>query len=97
MYFFFAVPLPRYARVNSLKTDMIQVVKTLTSTGYELVSQKDFNSNRHLSHDSVDSLYSKFCRDKHVPDLFAFCSCVPLTETKLYSTGSIILQDKVYT
>ena len=91
----FAVPLPRYARVNSLKTDRNEVEENFARHGYQLVSQKDFNSHRHLSHDSFDSFYSKFCRDSHLPDLLVFCSCVPLTETKLYSTGSIVLQDKV--
>ena len=91
----FSVLLPRYARINSMKTDTVQVEEELFNSGYELVSQKDFNSHHHISCGVCDKS-SSFCWDDHIPGLLAFCSCAPLTDTPLYASGSIVLQDKVW-
>ena len=88
------VKLPRYARVNSLKTEMIQVEEELTNCGYELVCQKDFRSH-HLPSCGGPCTCSSFCKDEHIPNLLAFCPCASLTSTKLYASGHIIIQDKV--
>lgn len=92
---YFVVKLPRYARVNTLKTDMVQVEEELAKCGYELVSQKDFNSH-HLSSCGGSYTCTTFCKDEHVPDLLMFCPCASLGSTTLYASGHIIIQDKVH-
>ena len=94
-YVIYIVPLPRYARVNILKTSRIEMEEKLINSGYELVSQEEFFSHCCRAHNTCDGLCRRFCNDDHIPDLFAFCSCAPLTETEFYTSGSIILQDKV--
>lgn len=93
---FLTVLLPRYVRVNLIKTNIIQVEEELISIGYELVSQEDFFCHHRLTHSPCETFCRKFCRDNHIPNLLAFCSGAPLTETKLYTSGCIVLQDKVY-
>ena len=76
---------------------MIQVEEELANCGYELVCQKDFNLY-HLPScgGSCTCACSNFCKDEHVPNLLVFCPCAPLTSTKLYASGHIIIQDKVH-
>ena len=90
----FIVTLPRYARVNCLKTEMHQVEEELANCGYELVCQKDFNSH-HCPLSSGSCTCTTFCKDRHIPELLAFCPSAPLTSTKLYASGNVIIQDKV--
>lgn len=91
---YFVVKLPRYARVNTLKTEVIQVEEELSSCGYKLVCQSNFNL-RHLASCGDSCTCSTFCKDEHVPNLLRFCPGASLTSTKLYASGHIIIQDKV--
>ena len=95
VHFFVSVSLPRYARVNSLKTSCSQVEEQLVESGYECVSQEEFTSRRLLSSSPCEGACRFFCKDSLIPNLLVFCSCAPLTDTKLYASGYIVLQDKV--
>ncbi|KAG4301297.1 hypothetical protein PCANB_002415 [Pneumocystis canis] len=70
---------PRWARVNTLKTDIQTVLSRFS----------------HLSLAPIDSLsYNTYGLDSDVPDLLAFHSSVQITQHPAYFDGSLILQDK---
>ena len=74
-----AAKIPRYARVNTLKTDLDAAILDLTSRGF---SEGDTPKGTH------------FMRDKHVPNLLLFDPSSSLHLDPAYERGHIILQDK---
>ncbi|KTW27371.1 hypothetical protein T552_02350 [Pneumocystis carinii B80] len=70
---------PRWARINTLKTNLSQVLDRFP----------------HFSDSSIDTLLpNTYAIDTHIPDLLAFHSSTALTQHPAYLDGSLILQDK---
>ena len=79
----FIVQLPRYVRVNTLKTTLTSVITRLEQEGY-------------VHHDCYcKGLEKHFSVDPILPNVLAFHSSVTLTDHPLYRDSHIILQDKV--
>ncbi|KAH7106309.1 S-adenosyl-L-methionine-dependent methyltransferase [Auriculariales sp. MPI-PUGE-AT-0066] len=74
-----ASKIPRYARVNTLKTTLSAAVIDLTSRGYT---------------DGDEAKGTVFTYDKHVPNLLLFDSNRSLHLDPAYERGELILQDK---
>ncbi|THH19812.1 hypothetical protein EW146_g1417 [Bondarzewia mesenterica] len=71
--------IPRYVRVNTLKSPTEKVIKAFTSKGYEF----------------GDPLQAKkFAKDEHIPDLLLFPPQTQFHDDSAYVNGHIILQDK---
>lgn len=81
------VQLPRYVRVNLLKTSIQDVVARMESDGYILLD----SGVTDLCHEN------QFCMDTHLFDVLVFHSSVCLVDHPLYLNHDIILQDKVHT
>ena len=80
---FFIVQLPRYVRINTLKTTLTSVITWLEQEGY-------------VHHDCYcEGLEKHFSVDPVLPNVLAFHSSVTLTDHPLYRDSHIILQDKV--
>jgi putative methyltransferase len=80
-----AVVLPRYLRVNTLKSTVDKVIKHFVEKGF-IYSKNDFL----LEEYQKKTIY----RDKHLSELLVLPSNVDLHEDELLLNGSIILQDK---
>lgn len=79
--------LPRYVRVNTLKTTMEDTVDYLKRDGFSYQGQAS----------RLDDLTLKgkdFVRDMHLPDLLVFSPKTHFHDHFLYKAGHIILQDK---
>ncbi|XP_061460610.1 28S rRNA (cytosine-C(5))-methyltransferase isoform X1 [Rhineura floridana] len=87
--FLFPAPhVPRYVRVNSLKTCVDDVVDFFKRYGYAFLGKA-------ASMEDVSSLSGKkFLLDPHLPELLIFPPQTDLHENQLYVAGHIILQDK---
>ncbi len=80
-------PLPRYVRVNTLKTTVEDAVDYLKRDGFTYLGQAS----------RLDDLTLKerdFVRDQHLPELLVFSPKTDFHEHFLYKAGHIILQDK---
>ncbi|KAL5515997.1 hypothetical protein EMCRGX_G001253 [Ephydatia muelleri] len=77
--------LPRYVRINSIKTSDDEVVSKLFASGFVLVSEQS---------DVCDK--TTFCWDRDIPHLLVFhhSSSELLCNHPLYASSDIILQDK---
>ncbi|XP_033113580.1 probable 28S rRNA (cytosine-C(5))-methyltransferase [Anneissia japonica] len=97
--------IPRYVRVNTLKTSMDDVIQHFTAIGYKCiltVNEKEETCSR-LTADEL-SVFQKgllkrlesksFCVDVHLPFLLVFPHGCDLHTDPLYLKGDIILQDK---
>ena len=82
--YFFIGDLPRYARVNLLKSDVNSVIATLSEDGYVLCEHGSGTVEK--KHFSIDPL---------LPDVLKFHPFTPLTNHPLHLSAQIILQDKV--
>lgn len=79
--------LPRYVRVNTLKTTMEDAVDYLKRDGFSYLGQAS----------RLDDLTLKgkdFVRDLHLPELLVFSPKTDFHDHFLYKAGHIILQDK---
>ncbi|XP_059721606.1 28S rRNA (cytosine-C(5))-methyltransferase isoform X2 [Haemorhous mexicanus] len=83
-----ASQVPRYIRVNTLKTCVDDVIEFFKRQGYAYLGKAA----------SVEELKAlsgkKFLLDPHLPELLVFPSQTDLHDNLLYTTGQIILQDK---
>ncbi|XP_071621200.1 28S rRNA (cytosine-C(5))-methyltransferase [Heliangelus exortis] len=83
-----ASQLPRYVRVNTLKTCVEDVIDFFKRQGYSYQGKAD----------SMEDLRAiskkKFTSDLHLPDLLVFPSQTDFHDNVLYTSGHIILQDK---
>ena len=97
--FLHSVTLPRYVRVNCLKTTVDKVIKTLEQDGFTLVSQSElFEAYQLCKTDDQctgTDKHKHFCMDADIPHLLVFCCCVALVKHKLTIASEVILQDKV--
>nr|XP_033778846.1 probable 28S rRNA (cytosine-C(5))-methyltransferase isoform X2 [Geotrypetes seraphini] len=80
--------LPRYARVNTLKTSTDDVIDYFKRQGYTYLGQA--SSVQELGHLSG----KQFLTDCHVPELLVFSPRTDFHKDFLYRSGHIILQDK---
>ena len=78
------VDLPKYARVNLLKSDVSLVIAAFKEDGYLLCDERCGA----LEHNN-------FSIDPILPDVLKFHPLAPLTTHPLYRDSHIILQDKV--
>ncbi|XP_061231703.1 28S rRNA (cytosine-C(5))-methyltransferase-like isoform X2 [Neopsephotus bourkii] len=83
-----ASQVPRYVRVNTLKTCVDDVIDFFKREGYSYLGKAA----------SVEELRAlsgkKFVLDLHLPELLVFPPQTDLHENLLYTSGHIILQDK---
>jgi len=86
------VRLPRYARVNTLKTTVDDVIQYFVKEGYKLEVTEETLENFITQIGQLDS--SSFVKDFHLEFLLVFASNVRFHECSLYKDGSLILQDK---
>uniref|UniRef100_K7FKL4 NOP2/Sun RNA methyltransferase 5 n=1 Tax=Pelodiscus sinensis TaxID=13735 RepID=K7FKL4_PELSI len=83
-----APQVPRYVRVNTLKTCLDDVVDYFKRQGYSY-------QGRAARLEELSSLSGKqFLLDPHLPDLLVFPSQTDFHKDRLYVAGHIILQDK---
>ncbi|XP_060115304.1 28S rRNA (cytosine-C(5))-methyltransferase [Heteronotia binoei] len=83
-----APQVPRYVRVNTLKTHLDDVVDYFKRQQYSYQGKAG-------SMDEVSSLSGKkFFLDPHLPELLIFPSQMDFHDNQLYTAGHIILQDK---
>ena len=85
--------MPRYARVNTLKAEVREVIEILKSEGWilkdKMISYEGFlDVVRGLSED-------EFIVDFHLEYLLVFHSNTDFHDHELVKTGVILLQDKV--
>ena len=107
VFSFFIVVLPKYGRVNLLKSTFDNAVQMLVQSGFTLHNWEHVihlckactaaESQPLMSEISRPTIcdHSCFAQDPHVPDLLVFCPSVHLLEHPLYTSGRIMLQDKV--
>ncbi|KAK3594971.1 hypothetical protein CHS0354_019891 [Potamilus streckersoni] len=82
--------LPKYVRVNQIKTDTNTVIENFQKNGWKLLKYKSSNFR-----ETVESLREgEFMQDAHFPDLLVFPGGTDLHENELCVTGEIIQQDK---
>ncbi|NXY21757.1 NSUN5 methyltransferase, partial [Atrichornis clamosus] len=83
-----ASQVPRYVRVNTLKTCVDDVIDFFKRQGYSYLGKAS----------SVEELKAlsgkKFLLDLHLPELLVFPPQTDLHDNLLYTSGHIILQDK---
>ncbi|XP_051281038.1 probable 28S rRNA (cytosine-C(5))-methyltransferase [Dicentrarchus labrax] len=79
--------LPRYARVNTLKTTVEDTVDYLKRDGFSYLGQASRLDDFTLKEKS-------FVRDMHLPELLVFSPKTDFHDHFLYKAGHIILQDK---
>ncbi|KAI9593119.1 S-adenosyl-L-methionine-dependent methyltransferase [Syncephalis fuscata] len=79
------VALPRYVRVNLLRTTVDKVLQHFVKEGYTIEA-----STVHVSQLKPKTM----CRDLHLSDLLVFPTKTDLHAHPLYLSGDIILQDK---
>ncbi|NXN48847.1 NSUN5 methyltransferase, partial [Rynchops niger] len=83
-----ASQVPRYVRVNTLKTCVDDVIDFFKRQGYSYLGKAA----------SVEELRAlsgkKFCLDLHLPELLVFPPQTDFHDNLLYTSGHMILQDK---
>lgn len=79
--------LPRYVRVNTLKTTVEDVVDYLKRDGFAYLGQASRLEDLTLK-------VKYFVKDMHLPELLVFSPKTDFHEHFLYKAGHIILQDK---
>ncbi|XP_009706827.1 PREDICTED: putative methyltransferase NSUN5, partial [Cariama cristata] len=81
--------VPRYVRVNTLKTCVDDVIDFFKRQGYSYLGKA-------ASMDELRALSGKkFLLDLHLPELLVFPPQTDFHDNLLYTSGHIILQDKV--
>lgn len=85
--------LPRYVRVNTLKTTVETVVDHFVAEGFQLKVFDQLDNQGYLN--CLKNLKeSEFIVDTDIPELLVFPPKTDLHEDTFYTSGSIILQDK---
>ncbi|XP_025905947.1 probable 28S rRNA (cytosine-C(5))-methyltransferase [Nothoprocta perdicaria] len=83
-----APALPRYVRVNTLKTCVEDVIDFFKRQGYSYLGKA-------ASVEELSSLSGKkFLLDLHLPELLVFPPQTDFHNNQLYTSGHVILQDK---
>ncbi|XP_064610837.1 28S rRNA (cytosine-C(5))-methyltransferase-like isoform X2 [Liolophura sinensis] len=87
--------LPRYARVNLLKTTVTEVTAALEEDGWRLLVDRRTEAVQTKFADVVSKLSEgEFMLDPDIPDLVVFPPHTDLHDHRLFVSGEIILQDK---
>ncbi|XP_056414625.1 28S rRNA (cytosine-C(5))-methyltransferase [Hyla sarda] len=83
--------LPRYVRVNTLKTSMDDVITYFKRQGYTYLGKA-----RRIEElvDFGQKSGKKFLQDLHIPNLLVFSPKTDFHKDSLYTAGHLILQDK---
>ncbi|KAJ3586371.1 hypothetical protein NHX12_012770 [Muraenolepis orangiensis] len=81
------VHLPRYVRVNTLKTTVEDAVDYFKRDGFSYLGEA-------IRLDDLNLKAKSFVRDMHLSDLLVFAPKTEFHEHFLYKAGHIILQDK---
>lgn len=79
--------LPRYVRVNTLKTTVDDAVDYLKRDGFSYLGQAS-------RLDDVSLKGKDFVRDLHLPEVLAFSPKTDFHDHFLYKAGHVVLQDK---
>ncbi|XP_072285111.1 28S rRNA (cytosine-C(5))-methyltransferase [Pyxicephalus adspersus] len=83
--------LPRYVRVNTLKTSVSEVITYFTRKGYTYLGKA--RSIEEIG-EFAQKRGKRFLQDLHIPDLLVFPSDTDFHKDSLYTAGHLILQDK---
>ncbi|XP_068757883.1 28S rRNA (cytosine-C(5))-methyltransferase-like [Montipora capricornis] len=83
--------IPRYVRVNAIKTSMEHVIQHFKENGYEQANQTNVAS---FVMQSKATHTKQFMCDDHFSDVMVFPSGTDLHDHPLYVNGEILLQDK---
>ncbi|XP_074653847.1 28S rRNA (cytosine-C(5))-methyltransferase-like [Tubulanus polymorphus] len=88
--------IPRYVRVNTLKTTATRVIDQFKQEGFKYVTSMRTETDEYNEFiNCVKNLKSKeFMCDIHISNLLIFTSGTDLHDHVLYKQGDIILQDK---
>eukprot|EP00794_Sanderia_malayensis_P006004 gene6005-6702_t len=78
-----AVTLPRYVRVNTLKTSVDDVIGVFQSEGFIFSPEQGATLDENM-----------FCIDTDIPEVLVFSPGTDLHKHHLYKEGKILLQDK---
>ena len=78
---------PRWVRVNSIKSDLNEQLRT-TFAGYSITESLEEVLRYHPSAEKLMHI------DKHIPNLLALPPATDLSKTPAYLNGQIIIQDK---
>ena len=89
----------RYARVNTLKTSLEEVVKNLSRAGFTEVKPGTFwemveTRRRDASLNHPSHCHQWFTEDCLIPNLLVFSVHANLQDNHLYKQGKLILQDR---
>ncbi|CAB4032366.1 probable 28S rRNA (cytosine-C(5))-methyltransferase [Paramuricea clavata] len=79
--------IPRYVRVNTVRTSTEEVIAWFTENGFKLRRKRSIV-------DSIQMASGTFCVDEHIPNVLVFPAGTDLHDNILYKEGKIILQDK---
>jgi len=89
-----SVDLPRYVRINTLRSSVDTVLKTLKDAGFNLVENAQI-TDQEMFNEAVQNLRLKdFFFDIHVDKLLVFHPRADLHKLSLVKDKSLILQDK---
>ncbi|XP_068715150.1 28S rRNA (cytosine-C(5))-methyltransferase-like isoform X2 [Montipora foliosa] len=83
--------IPRYVRVNTIKTSMEHVIQHFKESGYEQANQTNVAS--FVTQSKAIHTKQLLC-DEHFSDVLVFPSGTDLHDHPLYVNGEILLQDK---
>ncbi|XP_044142978.1 28S rRNA (cytosine-C(5))-methyltransferase [Bufo gargarizans] len=83
--------LPRYVRINTLKTSMNDVITYFKRKGYTYLGKA--RSIKELV-DFAQKSGKLFLQDLHIPNLLVFRPSTDFHKDSLYTAGHLILQDK---
>lgn len=86
----FASRMPRYVRVNTLRSTVEGVHAVLAAEGYTFVSGSKFE----VGHSWTTGKEKEYFLDAHIPNLLVFAPGTDLHAHDLLAQGKIILQDK---
>lgn len=87
--------LPRYVRINTLRSSVENVLEKLEEAGFNFVDNAEIK-NQEMFNEAVQSLENKdFFFDIHVDKLLVFHPRADLHKLSLVKDKSLILQDKV--
>ncbi|OMJ18944.1 putative 28S rRNA (cytosine-C(5))-methyltransferase [Smittium culicis] len=82
--------IPRYVRVNYNKTTVDSVIEQFKSEGYKYLEKIKVSQFKQ----SLKPKSKVFCTDEHLPEVLVFPPQTDFHLHDLYTSGSIILQDK---
>lgn len=83
--------LPRYVRVNTLKTSVNDIISYFKRQGYTYLGKA--RSIEEIVQ-FVQKPGKRFLQDSHIPDLLVFSPNTDFHKDSLYTAGHLILQDK---